>query len=198
MGEPGSGQRRAGDPRGRPRPGGPLPAVCGAPCGPGASVPRGGRADPGAVDRKEGHLSRQLLPGRGRGHGVEAAAAPASADLDGRRASRCAAPRGVARGWLDGLGRVERCRVRPVGADTEGGAGEGRARSRQIPDLQACLHGGGRAPGGGARRARSLVHRGVPQPGRYRRVRRPRHAGAGARAAGGTDRNGRQPPAAEP
>ena len=102
----------------------------------------------------------------------------------------------IADGWMGSGGSsiAEFGRSVPLLRDALVQAG----RDPDIPDLEADLHGGGRAAGGGARRAEPMVHRGVSQPGRNRRVGDPRHAGTGARTPGGGGRDGRQPSAAEP
>src|ERR1700724_2533908 len=56
------------------------------------------------------------------------------------------------------------CPFWPVGRDPQGSARQSWARSGGLSDLEARLHGGGRAPGGGARRAPPLVHHGLPAP----------------------------------
>ena len=49
-----------------------------------------------------------------------------AADLDGRRPSQCNPPRRFDRRWLDGIGRLEHRRIRPLGAVAARGAGAGR------------------------------------------------------------------------
>lgn len=70
------------------------------------------------------------------------ATAPTTA-LDGRWASQRRPPRGADRRRMDGLRRIEYRGVSEIGADPETGTGEGGPRSGGIPDLEACVHGGG-------------------------------------------------------
>ena len=58
---------------------------------------------------------------------------------------------------------VEHRRVRPIGADAEQALEQTGRDPETFPDLEADIHGGGRAAGSGARRAPSLVHRGISQ-----------------------------------
>ena len=53
-----------------------------------------------------------------------------------RRAAR------IADGWM-GSGGSSIAEFQGIGADPETGTGEGRTRSGGIPDLEACVHGGG-------------------------------------------------------
>ena len=149
-------QQRARDPWCWTGAGTPLSAIRGARSGARAPLPRGGRNDPRAVDAAEGGLPRAVLPFGGR-HDVAQTGAIAVADLDGRRPSERGAPSGIDRRWLDGVGRIEHRRVRPLGTAAARGAGAGGARPGDVPDLETHLHGGGRAAGGGARGAASLV-----------------------------------------
>ena len=92
-------------------------------------IPRGGRADQGAVDPIEGRLPRQNLHARGRQHVAEARAEAAPADLAGRRApdaiKRAAA---IADGWM-------------------GSGGSSVAEfSRSVPALRAALEKSSRDP----------------------------------------------------
>ena len=131
-----------------------------------APVPRRGGADQGAVDAAAGHLSRSVLPVGRCDDGAQAGAATACADLDGRRPSQRHPARGIVGGRLDGIGRVEHRGIRPVRAVAAGRAGGGGTRSGRVSDLETDLRGGGRT----SRKSRapncSLVHRGLPQPGR--------------------------------
>ena len=56
----------------------------------------------------------------------------------------------MADGWM-GSGGSSIAEFGRVGAAAARGAGEGRARPGDVPDLEAHLHGGGREAGGGAR-----------------------------------------------
>ena len=57
----------------------------------------------------------------------------------------------LADGWM-GSGGSSIADFARIGADPARGTGEGRARSGGLPDLEAAVHGGRRAPGSGARR----------------------------------------------
>src|ERR1041385_1481199 len=107
--------------------------------GGGARLWRGGGPQKGALDGRQGHLSRPFLPPRERDDGAEAGAEAAGADLDGRRPSRCAAPHGAAGRWLDGLGGGEQGGLRAIHTDPEGGIGGAGARPGDFPDLEARL-----------------------------------------------------------
>jgi len=100
----------------------PLSGVPGSSRAPHPEIPRGGRADQGAVDPIEGRLPRQHLQARGRQHVAEAGAEAASADLaGGRTPRRDQARRGDRRRWM-------------------GSGGSSVAEfSRSVPALRAAL-----------------------------------------------------------
>ena len=163
-------QRRTGDPGRRAWPRPPLPGFPGSRGAARAPLPRGGGADQGTVDRGQGHLPRADLPGGERQAGHTASAQAAPAFVDGSGPSGCGAPGGGARRRLDGLRRIEHCRVQGLGADPEAGLGGGRPRSHDVSGIQARVHGRRRAARRGASRnssagsPRSTTIRPAPTP----------------------------------
>ena len=120
-----------------------LSAVRGAGGGAGAPVPRGGRADPGAVDAAEGDLSRAVLSVGGCDDGAQAgadAALPIWMGVGHPDAVRRAAS--MADGWMGSGGSsiaefgrsvpVLREALEKAGRDPDG-----------VSDLETDLHGGG-------------------------------------------------------
>ena len=87
------------------------------------------------TQQKVTYRGQLLSPGR-RQDGAEAGA-DSAADLDGCRPSRCGPPDGVDRRRMDGVGRIRHRRIRPFGAAAARRVGGGRARSGQLPDLEA-------------------------------------------------------------
>ena len=196
---PGLRQRRPGDPRRGARPGSSLRAVPDPDGGPGAALPRRGRADQGAVDRAAGRLFAASI------YRLEAAR---------WRQSRCR-NRIRRSGWASGT-RM-RCAA-PRRSPTAGWARAGRAIAafvRSVPMLREALERAGRDPATFpiSKRvflsvderpevARAELHRWFTvvyhNPEGHRRLGHPRHAGAGPRTIGGAGRRRRQPPPAQP